>query len=97
MPNSGAEDIVGFKRLVDLSEPFGTVGGAAAAAFVERQFQLTQQAADLLAGRDMPHARPGAERRLVEVVKRGQPTREKFAVDGALGKAVDRAEAQPER
>jgi len=33
---SGAEDVVGFKGLVDLGEPFGTVGGAAAAAFVER-------------------------------------------------------------
>jgi hypothetical protein len=33
---SGAEDVVGIERLVDLGEPFGTVGGAAAAAFVER-------------------------------------------------------------
>jgi len=28
---------VDFERLVDLGEPFGTVGGAAAAARVERQ------------------------------------------------------------
>jgi len=34
----GAEDIVELERLVDLGEPFGPVGGAAAAALVERQF-----------------------------------------------------------
>src|SRR3954468_6932824 len=75
--DSRAEDIVGIKRLVDLGEPFGTVSSAAAAAFVERQFQLAQQAGDFLAGRDMAHAWPGAERRLVEVVERGQPARKK--------------------
>src|ERR1700727_1080229 len=67
--DSGAEDVVGFKRLVDLGKPFGTVGGAAAAAFVERQFQLAQQARDFLTRGDMPHARPGAKRRLVELVE----------------------------
>ena len=35
---SDAEDVVGFERLVDMGEPFGTVGSAAPAAFVERQF-----------------------------------------------------------
>src|SRR6185295_12422905 len=94
--DSGAEDVVGLKRLVDLSEPFGPVGSAAAAAFVERQFQLTQQAGDFLAGRDMPHARPGAERCLIEVVKRGQAAREKFAIDDAFGKTIDRAETHAE-
>jgi len=37
---SSFEDIVDFERLVDLSEPLGPIGGAAAAAFIERQFQL---------------------------------------------------------
>jgi hypothetical protein len=35
-----AEDVVDFERLVDLGEPFGPVGGAAAAPLVQRQFQL---------------------------------------------------------
>src|ERR1700759_3148714 len=94
---SGAEDVVGFKRLVDLGEPFGTVGGAAAAAFVERQFQLMQQAGDFLARRDMPHSWPGSECRLVEIVERGQAARKEFAIDHTLGKAIDRAEAHAER
>ena len=34
--DSGAENVVGLEGLVDLGEPFGTVGSAAAAAFVER-------------------------------------------------------------
>src|SRR4051794_33905752 len=92
----GAEDVVDFERLVDLGEPFGPAGGAAATAFVERQLQLTQQAGDLLARGNMSHARTGAERPLVEIVKRGQAAREKFAVDDALGKSVDRTEAEAE-
>ena len=39
---SGAEDVMEFERLVDLGEPFGAIGCAAAAAFIERQFQLAQ-------------------------------------------------------
>src|ERR1700689_2862161 len=72
LPASGAEDVVDFERLVELIEPFGTVGGAAATAFIERQFELAQQAGDFLACRYMAHARTSAERCLVEVVKRGQ-------------------------
>src|SRR5580704_11512752 len=94
---SGAEDVVDFERLVDLGEPLGAVGGAAAAALIERQFQLAQQAGHLLARRHMAQARAGAECRLVEVVERGQPTRKELTVDHTLGKAVDRAEAEPER
>lgn len=33
---SGAEDIVDLQRLVDLAEPLGAVGRAAASALVER-------------------------------------------------------------
>ena len=36
---------------------------------------------------------PRAERRLVEIVECGQAAREKFAIDHALGEAVDPAEA----
>src|SRR5258708_35353334 len=57
--NSGAEDVVGLERLVDLGEPFGPVGGAAAAALVERQLELTQQAGHLLARGDIAQARAG--------------------------------------
>jgi len=41
-------DIVDLERLVDLHEPFGPVRGAAAAALIERQFQLPQETRDLL-------------------------------------------------
>src|SRR5258705_5791090 len=86
-----------LERLVDLVEPFGTVGGATAAALIERQFQLAQQARDLLPRRYVAHARTGAERGLVEVVERGQPARKELAVNHALGETIDRAEAEPER
>ena len=76
-----------FERLVDLVEPLGTVGRAAAAAFIERQFQLAQQAGDLLARGQVAHARTGAERRLVEVVERGETARKKFTIDHAFGEA----------
>ena len=33
---SDPEDVVSFEGLIDLGEPFGSVGRAAAAAFVER-------------------------------------------------------------
>src|SRR6185312_16323229 len=41
--------------------------------------------------------RPRAERRLVEIVERGQPAREELAVDDALGETVDAAEAHAAR
>lgn len=37
-----AEDVVDLERLADLIEPFGPVGCAAAAALIDRQFQLAQ-------------------------------------------------------
>src|SRR5580704_9920997 len=77
---SGAQDVVDFERLVDLAEPFGAVGCAAAAALVERKLQLPQQACDFLARRHMAHARAGPERRLVEVVERGEPAGKELAV-----------------
>src|SRR5260221_13077015 len=94
---SGAEDVVDFERLVDLGEPLGPVGCAAAAALVERQFQLAQQAGDLLARRHVPQAGTGAKCCFVEVVKRGQAARKKLAVNHAFGETINRAEAKPER
>jgi hypothetical protein len=35
-----AENVVNFERLVHLAEPLGAVGRPAAAALIERQFQL---------------------------------------------------------
>src|SRR5882757_2879650 len=95
--DSGAEDVVDLERLVDLGEPFGPAGGAAAAAFVERQLQLAQQVRDFFARRDMSHAWAGAERRFVEIVERGQAAWKKFAIDYTFGKSVDRAKAEAKR
>src|SRR6202165_4387914 len=85
-----------FERLVDLPEPFGPVGRAAAAALIDRQFQLAQQARNLLPRHHMLHARASAER-LIKAVKRSQAAWEKFAISLALGKTIDRAAAEPER
>src|ERR1700682_2866310 len=63
---------------------------------IDRQVQLAQQALDLFPRHHMFHARASAEC-LIKVVKRGQATRIKFAIDLALGKSIDRAEAEPER
>src|SRR6516164_9919799 len=78
---SGAEDIVDFDRRVNLAEPFGAVGRAAAAALVEGQPELAQQARHLLAGGDMAEIGPHAERGLIDVVERSQTTREELAID----------------
>src|SRR5258708_7286442 len=85
-----------FERLVDLAEPFGPVGCAAAAALIDRQFQLAQQVCNLFPRYHMLHARASAER-LIKVIKRSQAAWIKFAIDLALGKTIDRAEAEPER
>src|SRR6202045_3501945 len=91
-----AKDVMDLERLVDLIEPFGPVGCAAAAALIDRQFQLAQQARDLFPRHHMLHARASAER-LIKVVKRSQAAWEKLAINLALGKTVDRAAAEPER
>src|SRR5882724_13363280 len=93
----GADDVVDFERLVDLVEPFGPVRRAAPAALVERKLQLAQQARHLFARRDMAEIRARAERRLVDVVERGETARKELAIDHAFGKAVDGAEAETER
>ena len=53
--NSRVHKIGHFEGLVDLGKPFGPVGSAAAAALVERQLQLPQQAGDLFSRRCVPH------------------------------------------
>src|SRR6266550_686332 len=93
----GAEDVVEFERFVDLAEPFGRVGSAAAVPLVEGQFQLAQQAGDLLARRHVTQARTGAKGCIVDVVERSQAARKKLAVNHAFGETIDRAEAEPER
>src|SRR5207248_4360981 len=40
---------------------------------------------------------PGAEGGLVDIVKGGEPAREKLAIDDAFGKTINRAEAEAER
>src|SRR5438046_160948 len=77
----GADDVVEFERLVDLVEPFGPIRSAAPAALIERKLQLAQQARHLLARRDMAEIRAGAERRLVEVVERGETARKELTID----------------
>ena len=84
-----------LERLVDLIEPFGPVGSAAAAALIDRQFQLAQQARNFFPHHHMLHARASAER-LIKVVKRSQAAWEKLAINLALGKTIDRAAAEPE-
>ena len=44
----------------------------------------------------MRQIRPGAERRLVEIVERGQPEGEEFAKHHTLGEAFGRPEAEPQ-
>src|SRR3569832_2808324 len=64
-PISGADDVVELERLVDLAEPLGAVGSAAAPTLVQREFELTQQARALLACRHVPELRTGTPRFLV--------------------------------
>ena len=91
------DDVVDLERLVHDRIPFGAGGGAALAVFRQRQMQRIEQRDDFLARGDMRQARPRAERRLVEVVERGQAAREEFAIDDALGETIDPAERQPLR
>src|SRR6185437_7141398 len=86
-----------FERLVDLSEPLRPVGRATAASLVEREFELAQQARYLLTRRDVAEIGPCAESGLVDVIESGQSARKEFAIDHALGEAIDRAEPKSER
>jgi len=85
-----------LERLVDLVKPFGPVGCTATAALIDRQFQLAQQARNLFPRHHVLHvgASTGC---LSKVIKGGQAARIEFAIDLALGKTIDRAEAEPER
>ena len=72
-------------------EPLGAGAPPGAAALVERQLQGAIRLSTSCRGGHVRQARPGAERRLVEVVERGEAARKELAVDHALGEAVDRS------
>src|SRR5262249_41616011 len=86
---SVAEGVVHLERERQRRRPFGARCGAAAAALVDRQLERLEQRLDLLLRRDVRHAGPRAERRLIEAVEGGQAAREKLAIDDALGETVD--------
>src|SRR5450631_2635130 len=86
-----------LKGLVDLTEPFGAIGGTTATTLVQRQVEPTQQAGDLFPGGDMAEIGASSKGDFVNVIQRGQSTREKLPVNHPLGKTIDRAEAEPER
>ena len=67
-----SHQVVGFERLVLRGDPFGARRRTPPPLLVDRQFQLLDQLAHLLPGGQMRQVRPRAERRLVEVVERGQ-------------------------
>src|SRR5262245_50505623 len=74
------DDVVGIQRLVQGCEPLGAGGGTTAAFFVDRQLQRVDEGAHLLAGSVVRRGWPCAERRLVEVVKRGEPAGKEFSI-----------------
>src|ERR1700756_1842817 len=78
---SGTNYVVDFQRLVDLAEPFGTVGRAATPSFVQGKLKLAQQARDLFSRRDVAQVGARAQRCLIEVVERGQAAWKEFAVN----------------
>src|SRR5690348_10334988 len=92
-----ADNVVDFKRLVDLGEPFGPISRPPSAMFVQGQLELAEQARHLFPRRHVTEIRAGAEGSFVDVVERGKSPREKLAIDHPFGEAVDRAEAKPER
>ena len=70
-----------LQRLVHDRVPFRTGGGAPLAIIGQRQVQQVEQSDYFLS------------RGVVEIIERGQAAWEKFAIDHALGEAVDPAEA----
>src|SRR6202044_2779966 len=88
------QQVVELERLARLRDPFGARRRAALAALVDRQPQRVDQRLDLVARGPMRDCRPQPERLLVEFVERGEPAREEFAIDHALGETVDAAKAE---
>src|ERR1043166_6860527 len=88
------DQVLNLERLFPGSRPLGAGGGAAPAALIEGQLEPIDERAHFLVRGDVGHARARAERRLVEVIEGAQAARKHLAIDEALGKAVDRAEAE---
>src|SRR5258708_13972163 len=88
------EQVVGFERLSRGGDPFSAGRDASLAALVDRQLERVDQDFDLVARRDVRDGRPLAKRVFVDIVERGEPAREKLAIDHPLGKSVGGAEAE---
>src|SRR5260221_6687899 len=91
------DDVVQFERRRLRGEPLLLRRCTPQPALVERQLERAEQRLDLFAGGDMRHARPCSERILVKIVERGQAPRIELTEYHALGKTVDRPEAEPQR
>src|SRR5262249_53796264 len=90
-----SDNIVNLEGLVHDREPFGTGSGPSLSILRQRQLQGIENRNDFFPRRHMREVWPRAECVLIEVIKRGQPSREKFAIDNAFCKAIDAAKTHP--
>src|SRR5260370_1148166 len=92
--------VVGARRFTwarkeSISERVEPLAGAPLAAGVERKLERPDQAHAFRAGGEVGQARPGAERRLVEIVQGGESAGKELAIDHAFGKPVGAAKTEP--
>jgi len=92
----GAEDVVDLERLVDLIEPFGPIGCAAATALIDWQFQFAQLALDLFLRHHVLHARESAQQSAVIVsISRVQGPTAVLKRNAGVGLAATAFDLQP--
>src|SRR5262249_18426212 len=83
-----SDNIVNLEGLVHDGEPFRAGGGASFSMFRQRQLQGIENRNDFFSRRHMRKVWPRTERFLVEIIKRGQSSGEKFTIDNAFSKAI---------
>ena len=84
-----SDDVVNLKGLVHDGKPFRAGGGAPFTILRQRQLQGIENRNDFFSRSHVREVWPRTECFLVQIIKRGQPSREKLTINNTFSKAFD--------
>ena len=84
-----SDDIVNLQGLIHDGEPFRAGGGTPFTILRQRQLQSIENRNDFFSRGHVREVWPRTKRFLIQIIERGQSSREKFTIDNAFGKAID--------
>src|SRR4249919_4038948 len=84
-----SDDIVNLEGLIHDGEPFRTGSSTPFTILRQRQLQSIENRNDFFSRGHVREVWPRTKCFLIQIIERGQSSREKFTIDNAFGKAID--------